>query len=161
MPSDAEAVAVAKAVVADIEAATLSQEFTLERSYADWALELKNATPLRVDVCLVTTKQEVDASTRSGRLAYTIPIDVAVRKRFGADTQDDDTGRIPIERVDELMLLVQEIHELFTQQRLSEYLSAIWKEAPKILVAPLIKHWRDCRQFTGIVRLTFQSDRQP
>src|SRR5690349_16354600 len=105
---DSEAVAIAKEVTAEILAATLSQTFTLERSYADWALELKNATDLRVDVCLVTTKQEVDAGTRGGRLLYTVPIDVAVRQKFGAELQDDDTGRIPVATVDALMLLVQE-----------------------------------------------------
>lgn len=153
---DAEAVAIAKAAVQQIQEAELSQQFTLERSYADWDLELHQVEQLRVDVVGLTTGYKLDAIDRSQELVYTVPLDVAIRKRWGGDEQGDDTGRIPNERIDELMYFTQELASLFTQSRLSEYLQGVWKEEPKILAAPIRKHLAR-RQFTSIVRLNFQS----
>lgn len=160
---DAVAVSVAKAVEAHITAAVAAdafhQSFTLERSYADWDLELKEAEGLRVDVALVTTKHMAELAARGGKLAYTVPVDVAVRRRFGRDNQNDDTGRVLVSKVDELMLLVEQLHEQFTQQRLTDPLTSVWKEDPKILVAPSVKHLRDMKMFYGLVRLAFRTDK--
>ncbi len=153
MPT-AVAVAVAEAVKDVIDAATLSQSFTPERNWADWEYELTELGTLRVDVVAVTTKQEVSPVNRSGTLGYTVPVDVGIRKKL---TRDSTTGKITNADVDALMLLVQEIHALFTQQRLSGYLGGIWKDDPKILAAPIPKHLREFTQFTAIIRLIFHA----
>lgn len=155
--SDAVAVAVAKAVTSQIDAATLSLAFTPERSYADWELALEDADELHVDVVVVTTELATELSSR-GRMKYTVPIDIGVRKRFVTAQQDDDTGRVELAEVDALMLLVEEIHELFASVSLTDYTEATWQET-KTLVAPLNKHLRENRQFTGIVRVTFRVDK--
>lgn len=151
---DAVCVSVAEAVKDVIDAASLSQSFTPERNWADWEYALEELGTLRVDVCPVTTKQEVSPVNRSGTLGYTVPVDVGIRKKL---TRDSTTGKIANADVDALMLLVQEIHALFTQQRLSGYLAGIWKEEPKILAAPIPKHLRDMTQFTAIIRLMFHA----
>jgi hypothetical protein len=153
--SDAAPVTVAKAVTAELAAASLSQEFEPERSYADWDLPLEDSDRLHVDVVIVTTEQKSKLDTRSG-LNYLVPIDIAIRKRFSQGQQDDDTGRVNIDDIDALMLLTDEIHRLFIPRRLTTFAEAVWQET-KILVAPERKHLRELRQFTGIVRVTFDA----
>jgi hypothetical protein len=163
MSDEAVEVTVAKAVVSELAAATLSQKITPVRSWADWVQPLEvddtcKENTLYVDVVPVATAQEIEASSRS-TIAYTCPVDVAVRMKFGADRQDQDTGRIAIEEVDALMLLVQEIHERFTLTRMQDFDAAAW-QGTKRLVAPHKPHLRDIRQFTGIVRVSFRVDRK-
>ena len=76
---DAIAVEVAKAVTAQIAAATLSQKFTPERSYAEWDVELKDEDRLHVDVVAVTTEQTADLSSQS-TVKYLVPVDIGVRR---------------------------------------------------------------------------------
>ena len=158
--ADAVCVHVAKEVVKYIELSrpVLSQTtFTLERSYADWDYELENTESVRIDVALMTTRQESELLTRGGLLGYTVPLDVAIRQKL---TLGDTDGRVSVAMVDGLMLLVQEIHELFTETRIGGYLKACWKEDPKITAAPVIKHLREMKQFTGLLRLVFIADKQ-
>ncbi len=155
---EAVAVELAKAVTAQLAAATLSQKFAPERSYAEWDVDLKDEDQLHVDVVAVTTEQTADLSSHS-TLKYVVPVDIGVRKKFGPDKQNDDTGRIQIESIDELVLLVQEIHELFTPKRLTQFEAGVWQET-KIVVCPATKHLREMRQFTGIVRVTFRVDKK-
>lgn len=156
---EAVSVSVAKGVLAMLAAATLSKTISPERSYADWEmlLELAEEDGLRVDVVAVTTEQKTDLSSR-GSSQFLIPIDIAVRRKFGVDRQDDDTGRIEIAEIDALCLLVQEIHELFTPLRLVDFTAGVWQEN-RILVCPIKEHLRLNRQFTGIVRVTFRVDK--
>lgn len=159
---DAVAVKVVKAVVSHIETAvlrdTLSQKFILERSYADWELPLEAIGALRVDVALVTTKQETELNARGGQLAYTVPVDLCVRVKLQSDAATVKSGRIAAAAVDPYMLLVEQLHELFTPERLSDYLDGIWQET-KILAAPITKHLREMRQFTAILRITFRAEK--
>lgn len=162
-PAEAVEVSVAKGVVAQLAAANLSRPITPVRSWADWIapLETDNTCKedvLYVDVVPVATAQEVEASSRA-TLAYTVPIDIAVRRKFGPDWQDQETLRINVREVDAMMFLVQEIHELFTLARMQDFEAGTWLET-KRLVAPHKPHLRDLRQFTGIVRVTFRVDRK-
>lgn len=159
---DAIPVQVAETVRSMIEAATtvtvnpLSLEFTLERSYADWDLALEDATETRVDVAFVSTKIEAELAARGGRLAYTVPVDVCIRKKFGPEHQCDRTGRLSNSAIDPLVLLTQELFVLFTMRRLANDGSIVWKEDPKLLACPINKHLRELRQFTSLIRLMFE-----
>lgn len=166
--ADAVSVATAKAVVERIQAATLSQQFTLERSYAEWdleltkldLLELRESDKLRIDVVAHTTEQETALQTRGG-VRYKIPVDIAIRKKFGPDKQNDDTGRIEVEEVDALILLLQEVHLLFVKQRLGDTNLSVWdgeNGGTQILAAPIREHLRTLRQFTGLIRIVFRAD---
>lgn len=154
---DAEAVKVAKEVYNVLNGAKLSQEFNLERGYAAWDLKLDgdHDQPLRIDVAIVTTRQEPELANRGGDINYTVPIDVCIRKKFGPEDQDDDTGRIANEKIDPLMYFVQEVHKLFVMRRLANDLNIAWKENPTLTVAPQIKLLREHRQFTALIRLVF------
>lgn len=125
-----------------------------ERSYADWELELPDASDLRVDVVPVTTEQKAELASR-GKMGFDVPVDVAVRQRFGQDKQDAQ-GRVAIAEVDPLMLLVEEIFTAFAAQRMTNFQAAAWQET-RILAAPIREHLHKHKQFTGIVRLIFRA----
>lgn len=155
------AVSIAKAVTAQLAAASLSQPIQPERSYADWSQPLEreqvsDEERLYVDVVPQSTGLQVGLQTR-GSNEHRVAIDIAVRRRFSQDKQDRDTGRVVIDEVDALMLLVQEIHEQFMPVRLTDFEDAAWDpdQGTRILVAPLKRHLYEMKQFTGIVRLTF------
>lgn len=156
--SDAIPVSVHKAVYSRLKTASLSQKFEPKRNYANWRAELKELGCLRVDVVLVSTGWQSELFARGQKLKYLVPIDIAVRYRFGTENTDDDTGELDVEKIDQLILLVQEIHELFTEQRCQGFEAGVWEEN-RILVAPLIPALRDRRQFTGINRTTFRVER--
>jgi len=162
---EAVSVTVAKFVTSQITAATLSQaDRTIDRSYADWDLEFKNtdsmalseADKLRIDIASHTTEQAAELSTR-GTLKFTAPIDIAVRRKFGSDTLDSATGRIPVAEIDALVLLTQELHVLLTKLRTSDALAAVW-ETTQLLSNPITEHLRELRQFTSIIRIGFRAD---
>lgn len=159
--SDAVVVAIAKGVTAELAGATLSQSFVPVRSYGDWAKPLEDALPesgtLTVDVVPSKTGVEV-ALQNNNELRYLVPVDIAIRRRFGKDKHVD--GRVAIEEIDALMLLVQEVHELFTPNQLNEPEAASWRST-KVVVAPHPVHLRDHRQFTGIVRVTYRMEHMP
>ena len=155
--ANAVMVDVAEAVKTMLSAASLSQTFTLERSYADWDLELQPTDGLRVDVATVSTKQEANHDTREPSLHYIVQVDVAIRRKFGPEHYSG-TGRVPNAQIDPLILLVQEIHALFVQHRFSGNDGAIaWEKSPQLMALPVIKHLRELKQFTAIIRLTFRA----
>lgn len=147
---EAVSVAVAKGVTSQLAVAELSQAFAPERSYADWDIQLEELDSLRVDVVAVQTEQQAERNSR-GSMAYQIPIDVAVRKRFGGGAE-----RVPLDEIDALVLLVEEIYESFELRRLADFDAAAFVEA-KVIVNPDKAALRGLRQFTGIVRLTFEA----
>lgn len=163
--SEAVAVTIAKSVVADLEAGTFSQTIAPERSYADWEEPLETAAieenRLMVDVVANTTEQSLVAATRGEdpKIQYIVAVDVAVRRRFGQDKQDAN-GRVKIEEVDALTLLVQEIHELFHLNRTTDNAGVTYHEPARIMVNPDREHLRKLKQFTGLVRLTFKAFRE-
>jgi hypothetical protein len=138
--------------------AGLSQLIAPVCSYADWELQLKDADVLHVDVVAVTTDQALELVTRGGKVHYTIPVDIGVRKHF-SDGDHESDGSIKKASVDPLVLLVQEIHETFAETRMADFAianaSATWK-GTDILISPLRKHLHEFQQFTGIVRVTFE-----
>jgi len=155
---DAVSVAIAKAVVADlaaaVEAGNFAQTFEPQRNYGDWELELKQAGCLQVEVVPVSTEQKIEPAARNRQLEFNVPIDVVIRQKFGQDNQDDDTGRLTLEAVDELVKLTQDLHTHFTQRRLTDLEWASY-ESPQLLVCPLKRHLKECHQFTSVLRLPF------
>ena len=164
------AAAVAQAVVDKIQASALEHDFTPERSYADWELKLENMDlldlrdidKLHVDVVAHTTQQQQDVSAR-GMARFIQPVDIAVRRKFGQDKQKEDTGRIKIEEIDALVLLVQQLCLMFTQVLLdvTDYPGAVWDSengGTSILYNPDQKTLREKRQFTGLIRIFFRVD---
>lgn len=166
---DAVVTAVTKGVLAELAGAVFSQTITPERSYADWELALEteraeDGNRLLVDVVGHMTTQEVMPAARgdvgSPKLRYGVTVDIAVRKRFDQGQRDGDTGRVQLAEVDELVYLVQEIGEHFNLQRMNEFTAAT-HDKTEVVVNPDRLHLREFKQFTGIVRITFNAFKTP
>ena len=159
----AAAVRLADAVVARLlqaeseNALSIAEAITIERSYADWDLALDASdSGLRIDVVAVSIGLEFTKTAR-GKHSYTIPVDIAVRRKFTADEDNPRTGRIPNSMVDPLVELVEEIYNLFDKiEHLPDYESAAPTGNISISANPFAKHLREIRQFTGVVRVAFQ-----
>jgi len=146
----------------------LAQELTLtpaiERTYADLEERLENAiegeNPPRIDVTGVIHEQVVESASR-GKLRYLCPVDILIRRKFEPKDYDEETGRVTKANVDEMTLLVQEVVEACSQQRIaeSETIDMVWQSC-KIVVSPVTKHLRELKQFTAILRVTFRTDRE-
>jgi hypothetical protein len=90
-------------------------EFTARRSYPDWDDEFKDLKTLAVDVVPVTAS--ILAGLDSESTLETEPsVDIAVRKRFEPSDREP-TGRMKNSSVDPLVLLVEQLHELFAEGR--------------------------------------------
>jgi hypothetical protein len=125
---------------------------TVERSYADWELPLAAPTPLRIDVVPVASpRTELDAR---GDVKFLVPVDVVLRKKFERLEQSAATGRLTRDDIDSLVKLVLEIHAFFLARRLASFEAAIW-DSTEILAASVPSHLRKQRQFTGVVRVTY------
>lgn len=177
MPADvlteAVVVTVAKAVEKQITDAQTAAKFTpnaftIERSYIDWdmshqnsgSLELPEDARRRVDVVGHMTEQRVILASR-GDVQLIVPVDIALREKFGTDQQDLATGRVKLEHIDANMLLLQQLYLMFMPQRLTEFPFSVWdgeNGGTQILAGPSRAHLREWIQFTGIIRVTFRVD---
>jgi hypothetical protein len=151
---DAVSVEIAKDLTTYLAGQSFSISIDPERSYADWDLELKDSDTLHVDVVAVTTEQKHELAAR-GKARFEVPVDIAIRKRFGTTSQVESTGRINLDEVDELVYLTEEVYDSLIQQRLPTDLASVWLET-KIVVSPDRESLRERRQFMSIVRVTFE-----
>ena len=133
---------VADAVVAELNAASLSLPLTAERHYVP-SFELQEMQDLHVTVVpkgVVITKSDRSRNTNDAQ------IDVAVQKKF-------ETGDAA--EIDPLVNLVEEIADFFRLRRLTAYPNAHWIKTEH---APIYaqEHWDELRQFTSVLTLTFR-----
>jgi hypothetical protein len=151
----ARAVAIASAVVTQINAANLG--VTAERSYADWDLELQDETGPRCDVVTNSVEQKQELFTR-GNAKLSIPIDIAIRQKFGAAVIDATTGRVQLAAVDDLIAITEAIAMMFTPKAFYEATGGNWAfEDITILANPIRQHLRQLHQFTSVIRITFRT----
>jgi len=133
---------IADAVVAELNAASLSQPISAERHYVP-VFDLQDMKDLHVSVVpkgVVITKSDRSRNTND------VQIDVAVQKKF----EKGDAAEI-----DPLVNLVEEIADFFRLRRLSSYPNAHWIKTEH---APIYaqEHWDELRQFTSVLTLTFR-----
>ncbi len=154
MPTTRQAVIVKGAddIVASLKAAIeggeklIGLEFTPKRSWAEWKTEeLEDADCLQVDV--VPVRHEDDDLDDRESLGYICSYDVGVREKFGPQDAAQN-GRTRQERIDRLVLLVEEIHEHFAMLQLDD--DEVWQGA-KIRMSYSPVHLRDKNMFLGIV----------
>src|SRR5688572_19427482 len=127
-------ITLADAITAELNDATWDGlTFEAERNYADWDLELKDFDTLYVDVVPVDFGEtELDGRNSVG---YSPSVDIAIRKKF-RQADLTDAGKIDLEEIDRLVLLVQEMHEFFIKpsddttigRRLQTYTDASWRD---------------------------------
>ncbi len=153
--------------VADAVAALLntvpspfSQAFTARRSYPTWKIPLTKICGVRVDV-VPMGHPVIRPDTRSST-EYECQLIVVIRKKFEqVDRQEEtDEGRpIANEPIDDLIQLVEEVHEYLAdpdrrQLTNSSNLDATWNET-QMQPTYIDTHLQDNAQFTAIIRLTY------
>lgn len=150
-------VSVAEAIREELASLTLSEDVTLERSYADWDDLLADFTKMRLDV--VPASCPTDHFSRS-KLQYTCTVNALLRRKIGDD--DYDSGRVKTSVVDALVEDLQTIHEYFAPsqpsqngRRLTSVPSARWLPASGIKAPYSRKMLRDHAQFSGWVSLVY------
>jgi len=134
---------VADAIVAELNAASLSQPIAALRTYLP-QFKLTEMQNLHVTV---VPKGVVLASPDRCRSQADYSVDVAVQKKFSTGTNAE---------LDLLIDLVQEIIVFFRhKQRLDSFPNAMWlKSEVPVLYAP--EHMEQLRQFTSVLTLTYR-----
>ena len=134
---------VADVIVAELNAATLSQPVAAVRSYLP-QYKLSEMQSLHVTV---VPKGIVLANPDRSRSQSDYSFDVAVQKKFSTGTNVE---------LDLLIELVQEIIVFFRhKQRLDSFPNAMWlKSEVPVLYAP--DHMDQLRQFTSVLTLTYR-----
>lgn len=139
---------IADAVVAALNAASLGQAFTAERLYVP-VYEIRLLSDLRVSV--IVASEESERLSRASRLC-TYRVDVGVQKRIGTGAMTEAEIRTAC---DPLMMLAEEIGDLFDGEALAGYSQAKCTETSmRVLYLPQMIDTH--RVFTNVVTLTFQ-----
>lgn len=123
--------------------------FEAVRSYADWQHPLEDDR-LQVDVVpggIISVQLE----TRS-EITYRVAVDIGVRQRLGQLYQEDDSGRVATARIDQLVLLAEQLHELLIVNRLDDLVGEGQNEYRASYDAEQL---RQMRQFVSVVRVAF------
>jgi len=134
-------VAIAEAVVEELNAASFSQPFTAQRDYLP-LYDLKDLKSLRVTV--VPKGTAIEISGRSSN-QHDVEIDVAVQQKL-ANTDNA--------AIDPLMTLVEEIADHFRFKRLTSP-DAVWIKTQNEPVYAQ-QHLDQFRVFTSLLTLTFR-----
>ncbi|NLY02727.1 MAG: hypothetical protein GXY83_42280 [Rhodopirellula sp.] len=147
MATPSMVIQIADAVVAALNAATLSQPFSAVRYYLP-EFDLKEMKDLHVSVVPAELDEEI-ADRGRDRAEY--KIHVAVQKRVAKQ----DSSGLDNAAIDALMQLVQEIDDLFRHKPLAGFEQALWaKTENKPNYDP--KHLQENQQFTSLLAFTFR-----
>jgi len=95
--------------------------FTAVRSYPDWDDDFKDLKALEVDVVPVTSAGDLVELDTERTINSDPAVDICVRKRFepgDKETSGAKAGRLKKTSVDPLVRLVEQIHELLSEDRL-------------------------------------------
>ena len=127
-----------------------------ERSYADWSEELKGAAAETARVDVVPVNHDISELLSRGSVRYEIRCDIGIRKRF-ANADQETTGRIKVDEIDKLVLLVEDVYEHLCKLGLSgmSSYSCNWVET-RIIQTFSRKMLRENRQFMGIMRTVYR-----
>lgn len=152
-------VKVADAAVAQIAAARdagelVSVQLDPVRSWAHIDDEVKECDGLLVDV--VGVRYESSDLMSQTRIGYQPTIEIYVRMKFGQKHRDQN-GRLKTASVDPLVLLVEQLGELFVvRKRPPTMTEATWLQT-RILSAFSKKHLRERQMFFGALAVTFNA----
>jgi len=148
---DAEAVAIAKAVVTALNGATLSETFTAVRSYAPYT-DIKDLTDLTVKVF---SGDWVPTPIARKMTDNEFLVDIGIQQKLTAGLNTD--AEI-CAFCDPLVYLVQQIVDLFQMEPLQGYsTAACMVTQPAPVYDP--EEIRTQRVFTSVIRITFRETR--
>jgi hypothetical protein len=133
---------IADSATAQLNAADFDFKFVAERLYVP-NFDLENMKDMRVSV--VRRDVELLPLDRA-RNRYHCRVDVAVQKKFSKGTNDE---------IDPLVDLVERIADEFCLKRLVSFQAARCIKAEHAVLYSS-EHWRQLRQFTSLLTLTFE-----
>jgi len=137
--------AIADAATTELNSGSFSQPLTAQRLHLP-RFELPEMAELRVSVVPVGVEIGIVARHQT---AERYRIDVGVQKKLPADATAES------DEADALLKLAQEIGQFFRFRRLAGFPQVVWvKTEHEPLYDP--QHFEQLRQFTAVVRLTFQ-----
>lgn len=144
------------AIKTAIESVDWGVNFDIERSYLDIDADLEQLDRLRVDVAVPEEWDEHNLDTIADE-AYVVTIEVAIRKRFNLEQQNQAAGGIQTREIDKLVNFASSMARYFTADRLSalDTANVSWKS---MQLAQLYsrKQLAESRQFTAILEFTFE-----
>lgn len=139
-----------------ILAASWDLDFACDRGYLDVDEPLEELDRLRVDVVVPESWDEHELDTQADE-SYTVTIEVAIRKRFGLEEQNNAAGGIRRDALDELATFACSLARFFTADRFTAFSTenVAWQETT---LAQLYSREQlvQSRQFTAIIELTFE-----
>lgn len=131
-------------------------EFDLSRGYLDADATLEELDRLRVDVVVPEAWDDHQLDTH-GDESYVCTIEVAIRKRFGLEQQNQAAEGIRTEEVDALVNFVSTMSRYFTADRLTDFSTenVSWQS---VNLTQLYSRAQltESRQFTAIIEFTFE-----
>lgn len=147
---------VAEAVKEEIKLVSpISRAITPKRLYVDFDVPLEEIGQLRVDV-MPKNVSRTELYAR-GITHYEASVTIGVRYRFGPERRTA-FGEVESSEIDNLILLVQQLHDYFVDEgngrRLSTYTVAVWRET-ELLYWFDPKHLREHSQFTGLLSVGY------
>lgn len=140
------------AIVAAINAATWSLTFRASRSYRDVDVTMEELDTLHVDVIVPQDWSDYQLESR-GTDQATVAIDIAIRKRFGLEQQNQAAGGVQETEVDRLYTLAIDMARYFSTDRF-EGVEANWN-ATDLVQAYDSEQLINDRQFTAVITLEF------
>lgn len=136
-------IAIADAIVTELQAASLSQAATIQRRYLP-EYSLRDLA----DTCVTVVPTEATI-TAAGRTAnyHDFSVDVAVQRRVEAGD---------IEALDDLMQLTEEISDALRLKRLAGYPNAAWLRS-EVKATFAQEHLNEHQVFTSVLTVTFRT----
>jgi len=133
--------------------------FVVRRTFKDCRDEQFTASErydAEVAVLVPDAYETVELGTR-GSLERTVVVTLIVRRRFQQNEQEQDTGEIQPEQIDEMIELAELLSTATVYERLAGF------DGDAAIVTPVEhdpiysrEHLRSLRQFTSVINLTFE-----
>lgn len=146
----------ADAIVAAINAATWTETFRAERTYADLDHPLEDLDVLKVEVALPEAWESYELDNRNSD-DVKLTLEIAIRKRFGLERQNQASGTILREEIDRLVNLTIEMARSFATDAPGS-VQASWVSTTLAQLYDRVT-LREFHQFTSLIELEFDIDR--
>lgn len=144
---------IADAVASAINAATWGETFRAERIYGDIDTPLEELDRLRVDVVMPEGWDSHELDDRANDVCV-VPIEIAIRKKFGVEQQDQVDGGTQRAELDRLFNLTIDMARFF----LTDQFSGIEANCTdtELVQAYDREMLAQMGQFTAVIQLTFE-----
>lgn len=145
----------ADAIKDAIAAKAWGVDFALSRSYLDIDADLVELDRARVDVVMPEDVDDFVLDTKADEM-LTVTYEIAIRKRFDLNQQNNAEGGIRQSEIDALVNLTLAIARHFTADRFADLTGNIaWKET-SLAQLYIRTALQERHQYVGVVEITFE-----